>query len=71
MSMVAVEHPSDVLEWRKESFLEMGFDKTAASYLAFTRIDLHEMRAMIAAGCPHNTAIKILDDSEESYDGNS
>ena len=53
-------HSEQVLVWRKESFDHMGFSELLADFLASTRIDLHRMRSLLAAGCTHDLAAQIL-----------
>jgi hypothetical protein len=66
-TMVAVEHPDSVLEWRIEEFKRMGFEQAAATFLAYTRADLHDMALLLEKGCPHNLAIRIMNDQDEDF----
>jgi len=50
----------DVLRWRIEQFYELGFGLAATAVLAAGDSDLALARRLIAAGCPHETARRIL-----------
>ncbi len=50
---------------RAEALLAMGFNATEALLLAATheageRVDLERLRWMLAAGCDHSVALRIL-----------
>ena len=49
-----------VRTWRREQFHELGFTITEAYELADAPVDLDIARRIIAAGCPTQTAIRIL-----------
>lgn len=49
-----------VHRWRLEQLLGLGFDRRSARALAGSRTDLSDARRLIAAGCPPNTAARIL-----------
>jgi hypothetical protein len=49
-----------VRTWRREQFHDLGFSLTEAYELADAPVDLDVARRIIAAGCPRQTAIKIL-----------
>ena len=49
-----------VLRWRDEQFRALGFEPSEALVLAVSKADLHEARALIAAGCTLPLAAKIL-----------
>jgi hypothetical protein len=49
-----------VRRWRREQFHELGFTLTEAYLLADTPVDLGDARRLIAAGCPQQTAARIL-----------
>ena len=49
-----------VLRWRDEQFRALGFEPSEALVLAVSKADLHEARALIAAGCTLPLAVKIL-----------
>jgi hypothetical protein len=52
--------PQRVLWWRREQFHELGFTLSEAYALADAPVDLSTARRLIAAGCPRQTAIRIL-----------
>lgn len=54
------QHSEKVFDWRDEEFVRMGFANYVASFLASTRIDLHEMETLLNRGCPHDIACQIL-----------
>jgi hypothetical protein len=52
-------------EARAQAFVELGFDTTQALMLAATRgagdhVDLDEVRRLLASGCPHDLALRIV-----------
>jgi hypothetical protein len=49
-----------VRHWRRDEFLALGFPLSDASALAKSPADLSTSRKLIAAGCPHPTAFRIL-----------
>ena len=49
-----------VRRWRRQQFHELGFTLTEAYELADAPVDLGVARRIIAAGCPQQTAIRIL-----------
>lgn len=50
-----------VVAWRREELERAGYDMAAAGDLAErTGVDLHLAIALVRAGCPHETAIRIL-----------
>ena len=50
-----------VLHWRVTEFERMGFSVLHSGMLAALRhIDLHKVERMLAGGCSHDTALKIL-----------
>jgi hypothetical protein len=62
-SKQAAEPPVEahqVRTWRREQFHELGFTLSEAYELADAPVDLGVARRIIAAGCPRQTAIRIL-----------
>lgn len=51
---------SPVLEWRRRRLVASGFDEALAAQVASSRIDLHELLALLDAGCPPHLAVRIL-----------
>ena len=50
-----------VLQWRVGRLLEAGYSGEAALIIGLDHgIDLHRATGMLAAGCPHDTALRIL-----------
>lgn len=49
-----------IRHWRRDQFTELGFSVSDASTLAKSDADLHETRSLIAAGCAHATALRIV-----------
>jgi hypothetical protein len=54
------KHEEKVLNWRNAMFKAMGFDEVMAALLAHSSVDTHKMRGLLADGCPHETAVRIL-----------
>jgi hypothetical protein len=47
--------------WRLDQLIGLGFDYTCAARMADdTQVDLEQARRLIALGCPHDTATRIL-----------
>lgn len=50
-----------VILWRVDVLEKAGYDEEAVVALALRRdIDLHRAVELIARGCPHGTALRIL-----------
>jgi hypothetical protein len=49
-----------VRRWRFEQFIELGFSESASAALATAHVDLSLVRRMVAAGCPLETASRIV-----------
>lgn len=49
-----------VRRWRREQFVALGFSPVEARRLTTTAVDLGEMRRLVTAGCPLETARRIL-----------
>jgi hypothetical protein len=46
--------------WRFEQFIGLGFTESDSATLAEAHVDLSLVRRMMAAGCPPETASRIL-----------
>lgn len=49
-----------VRRWRFEQFFGLGFTESESATLAEAHVDLSVVRRMMAAGCPPETASRIL-----------
>lgn len=49
-----------VRRWRKAQFIALGFSPSDASTLTRAPVDLGEVRRLVAAGCPHDVARRIV-----------
>ena len=49
-----------IRRWRRGQFLRLGFTLNQAQRLTNAAVDLQETRKLIAAGCPHDLAQRIL-----------
>jgi hypothetical protein len=49
-----------VRRWRRSQFIALGFSANDASALTKAPVDLAEVRRLVAAGCPHDVARRIL-----------
>ena len=49
-----------VLDWRFDVLEEAGFNPVAALVLAESSVDHHAAANLLATGCPHDTALRIL-----------
>jgi hypothetical protein len=54
------EEQRRVLIWRAAQFAELGFGSVASVTLAQSAVDVGSARRLIAAGCPAETATRIL-----------
>ena len=59
--MAAAFHSEQELAWRQDMFQRMKFPLATAKWLAKSRVDIHQTEALLAAGCEHSLAIKILE----------
>jgi hypothetical protein len=46
--------------WRREQFVELGFSLSDAAALARSTADLGQARKLVAAGCAHKLAFRII-----------
>lgn len=65
MNQVVTERPQSseherVLDWRFDAFERAGFNPVAALALASTNVDHHIAAKLLASGCAHETALRIL-----------
>jgi hypothetical protein len=59
----AVEQSAEELNvrhWRLDQFISLGFDSLQAAVMAESTVDLAQARRLVALGCPHETASRIL-----------
>jgi hypothetical protein len=49
-----------ILRWRRAQFLALGFTLREAQALTKAPVDLGQMRSLIGAGCPPETARRIV-----------
>jgi hypothetical protein len=49
-----------VRRWRRDQFLNLGFTLSDSAALAKSAADLQEARTLIACGCSHPTAFRIM-----------
>ena len=54
------EERERVLDWRFDALEEAGFNPVAALVLAESSVDHHAAANLLARGCPHDTALRIL-----------
>jgi len=48
-----------VINWRFDQLSTLGFNDVEAVLLAYSDLDLHLTRTLIARGCPPDLAVKI------------
>ena len=48
-----------VLTWRFDQLCSLGFEDVEAVFLAYSELDLHLLRRLVASGCPRELAVKI------------
>lgn len=53
------EEEGRIYSWRLEQLERLGYPTSDAAELALSPIDLHQLAALIRAGCPHELARKI------------
>ena len=49
----------NVLQWRIERLVVLGYELREAAFLAISQVDVHELERLIAKGCPLATAVRI------------
>jgi hypothetical protein len=49
----------NVLHWRTERLIDLGYSRRKAARLAATSVDTHELERLIRMGCPPDTAVRI------------
>ena len=49
----------EVIRWRTQRLLRIGYELHEAARLALSRIDIHELEHLIGNGCPLETAVRI------------
>jgi hypothetical protein len=49
----------DVIRWRTQRLLGLGYEPDEAAHLAFSPVDIHELEHLIGHGCPPETAVRI------------
>jgi hypothetical protein len=49
-----------IRRWRRAQFLRLGFSLNQAQRLTDASVDLAQTRKLIAGGCPHEIAQRIL-----------
>ena len=54
-----VDEQLDVLQWRTERLMALGYRFPQAAMLACSAADIHEVERLIARGCPLATAARI------------
>ena len=50
----------NVRHWRLDQLISLGFDHLQAAVMAESAVDLAQARRLVALGCPHETASRIL-----------
>ena len=50
----------EVIRWRTQRLLGIGYELREAARLALSRIDIHELDHLVGQGCPLETAVRIL-----------
>ena len=48
-----------VLNWRFDQLCALGYEDVEAVFLAYSELDLHQLRTLLAAGCSRELAVKI------------
>jgi hypothetical protein len=54
-----LEDDLQVLRWRTERLLALGYERREAVSLAASQVDIHELERLIGKGCPPETAVRI------------
>jgi hypothetical protein len=50
----------EVIRWRTQRLLKIGYELREAARLALSRIDIHEVEGLVGKGCPLETAVRIV-----------
>jgi hypothetical protein len=48
-----------IMRWRTERLLALGYRLREAAFLALAEVDIHELERLIESGCPLETAVRI------------
>jgi hypothetical protein len=56
----ALTEEARIRRWRRAQFLALGFSLREAQVLTKAPVDLGQMRSLIGAGCPPETARRIV-----------
>jgi hypothetical protein len=54
-----LEHDLQVVRWRTERLVALGYKRREAVSLAALQVDIHELERLIEKGCPPETAFRI------------
>ena len=54
-----LEDELEVIRWRTQRLLRIGYELREAIRLALSRIDIHELEHLVGNGCPLETAVRI------------
>ena len=50
----------EVIRWRTQRLLKIGYELREAARLALSRVDIHELEQLVGRGCPLETAVRII-----------
>lgn len=50
----------EVIRWRTQRLLRIGYEIGEAASFALSRIDIHELEQLVGKGCPLETAVRIV-----------
>ena len=50
----------EVIRWRTQRLLRIGYEFREAARLALSRIDIHELERLVGKGCSLETAVRIV-----------
>jgi hypothetical protein len=54
-----LEDELQVIGWRTQRLLRIGYELQEAARLALSRVDINELEHLVGNGCPLETAVRI------------
>lgn len=54
------KHSPEVLAWRREQFIALGYSVKWADFLSESNLDLGRVRTLLLAGCSRRHAVQLL-----------
>jgi len=59
-AQTATTTEDQVAAWRHQQAQQLGYEHVDCEHIAYSTVDLHQLAALIAAGCTRRLALDIL-----------